>query len=269
MSSMCSSWRRRSPARARASSGSKPSMVMVVRNMCLSRLGKGEKWGRELYRNVRAAALLRAAAAAEASRQRGPEAAPAGLDEVLHDLVPGLGQILAVVAPAPQGQHPPVTAPLCQRREVAGGMPVGAGGEAQVGDGIALQAVGAALQDHEFGVEFLKVRHDARPDTFEDLIIRTRGQGQVELHAARSPGTDLLRSARARIKIATILVHVGEHHRRIVLESVEHAVAVVGVDVDVGDALETGTLEQLDGDPAVVEDAETRRVIARGTMESG
>src|SRR5580704_7019892 len=140
MSSMCSSWRRRSPARARASSGSKPSMVMVVRNMCLRRLGKGEKWGRELYRNVRAAALLRAAAAAEASRQRGPEAAPAGLDEVLHDRVP------------PLGQHPPVTAPLCQRREVAGGMPVGAGGEAQVGDGIALQAVGAALQDHEFAV---------------------------------------------------------------------------------------------------------------------
>src|SRR5580704_19023936 len=103
MSSMCSSWRRRSPARARASSGSKPSMVMVVRNMCLRRLGKGGKWGRELYRNVRTAALLPAAAAAEASRQRGRRGATS-LDQVFHDRVPGLGQVLAVVAPAPEGQ---------------------------------------------------------------------------------------------------------------------------------------------------------------------
>jgi hypothetical protein len=46
------------------------------------------------------------------------------------------------------------------------------------------------------------------------------------------------RHAGARVEIATVLVQVGEQQVRIVLECVEHAVAVVRVDVDVGDALQ-------------------------------
>jgi hypothetical protein len=63
-------------------------------------------------------------------------------------------------------------------------------------------------------------------------------------------------------------VQVGEHHRGILLEGVEHAVAVMRVDVDVADALQSRTLEQLDGHTAVVEHAEAGGAIARGVVQS-
>src|SRR4029077_4683942 len=41
------------------------------------------------------------------------------------------------------------------------------------------------------------------------------------------------------------------------------------IDIDVSDALESGALELLDGNPAVVEHAKARGAIARGVMQSG
>ena len=75
--------------------------------------------------------------------------------------------------------------------------------------------------------------------------------------------------AGARIKEPPVLVGVGEHDRRIVLEGVEHAVAVVRVDVDVGDAHEAVlALEVLDHDADVVEYAEARGMGAPGMVQS-
>jgi hypothetical protein len=74
---------------------------------------------------------------------------------------------------------------------------------------------------------------------------------------------------RAGIEVAPVLVEVGEHHRRVVLERVEHPIAVVRVDVDVSDALQSRALQQLDRHPAVVEDAKARRALARRVMEPG
>ena len=56
----------------------------------------------------------------------------------------------------------------------------------------------------------------------------------------------------------------------IVLERVEHAIAVMRIDVDVGDALRAlRASQQLDDDAAVVEDAEAGGVVARGMMQAG
>ena len=63
-------------------------------------------------------------------------------------------------------------------------------------------------------------------------------------------------------------MQVGEHHRGILLEGVEHAVAVMRVDVDVADALQARALEQLDGHAAVVEHAEAGGAIARRVVQS-
>ena len=64
-------------------------------------------------------------------------------------------------------------------------------------------------------------------------------------------------------------MQIGEHDRRVVLEGVEHPIAVVRIDVDVGDALEAGTLELLDGYAAVVEHAEPGCAVARRMVQPG
>src|SRR6267143_3443831 len=170
MSSTCSSWRRRSPCIARASSGSKPSIVMVVRNMRGASRGV-KKAGRELYRNGAAAALGRGAPPARKARAR----RKACLHQVFDDRGPGLGEIVAVVSPASQGEHPTVTETVGERGQLAGRAPVYARREAQVGDRIALETVGAALQDDEFRRELLQVRGDVRPDAGEHLVVGTGG----------------------------------------------------------------------------------------------
>src|SRR5580704_1019696 len=107
MSSTCSSWRRRSPAMARASSGSKSAMESVIRNMRAWAFRCAENLGRELYRND-----PRAAAAVAASEQVGDHRGP------------GLADVDAVVTPATQRQHPPVAEFIRQGSQVAGGAAV-------------------------------------------------------------------------------------------------------------------------------------------------
>ena len=56
-----------------------------------------------------------------------------------------------------------------------------------------------------------------------------------------------------------VLVQVGEDDGGVVLERIEDPVAVVSIDVYIGDPLETVLLKQgFNRDSAVVEDAETR-----------
>ncbi len=63
-------------------------------------------------------------------------------------------------------------------------------------------------------------------------------------------------------------MQVGKDHVRIVLETVEDAVTVVRIDVDVGNAPEAVAAPgRLDGDTAVVEDAKTGRRVARRVVK--
>ena len=70
--------------------------------------------------------------------------------------------------------------------------------------------------------------------------------------------------------MTAILVHIGDQHVRIRLEPVEHAIAVMGIDVDVGDAPQTVLATQvLDRHAAIVEHAEAGGAAARCVMQPG
>ena len=84
----------------------------------------------------------------------------------------------------------------------------------------------------------------------------------------RAALADFLGHARTRIQIATVLVQVGEYHRRVVLEGIEHTVAMVRVDVDIGDAFQSRAFQQFDRHAAVVENAEACSAITRGVMQA-
>ena len=70
--------------------------------------------------------------------------------------------IAAVVAPAPQGKHAPVAESVRKLRELARRPAVSLRREAQMGDRIAFEAVGAALENDELGRKALEVRRDLR-----------------------------------------------------------------------------------------------------------
>src|SRR6185312_16474289 len=77
-------------------------------------------------------------------------------------------------------------------------------------------------------------------------------------------------ASRAGVQVVPILVHVGKDDSGIVLEPVEDAVAVVGIDVHVGNALEAEPRTQpLDGNAAVVEYTESCGLVAGGVMQAG
>src|SRR4029079_12754143 len=89
--------------------------------------------------------------------------------------------------------------------------------------------------------------------------LRARGFAAPRLRARAGAG----------IEESAVLVHVREWHAWVALECVEHAVAVLLVDVDVRDAFDVVQLARgLDRDAAVVEHAETRGVIASRVMQA-
>src|SRR5215470_15787673 len=175
MSSTCSSCRRRSPAIAAASSGSKPSMVMVVRNM-------------------RAVSI---------TPTKGARIVPGSrrLDQVFDDRRPGLRQIGTVVAAATEAEHAAMTQALGQFAQVAGGAPMNLRREAQMSDRVTLETVRTALQDEELRLVLLEVRKHPRPHGCEHLIIGTRRQRHVQLGARGSAASDLPRGACAGIQV--------------------------------------------------------------------
>ena len=111
-------------------------------------------------------------------------------------------------------------------------------GERHVSERIPGNAIRTALQEDELGRLRLKVRKHLGPDHRKRRIVRPRRQRDIELGPARGAATDLVRASSAGVEVATILVQVGEDHAGVVLETVIHPIAVVGIDVDVGDATE-------------------------------
>ncbi len=108
-----------------------------------------------------------------------------------------------------------------------------------------------------------------RPFGPKHFVIRARRHRQVELGATRGALAGLLATARSRVEVAAVLVDVGENDVGIVFERVKHPVAVMGIDVDVGDLLQPVALaEQLNRHSAIVEHAEPRSLVARGVMKA-
>ncbi len=110
----------------------------------------------------------------------------------------------------------------------------------------------------------------ARPLGGEDRIVRSRRYGDVELGARGGAAPGFLRATRARVEVTAVLVDVGEDQVRIALESVIDAVAVMGIDIHVSNALQAVIPAQhFHRHAAVVENAETRGPAARGVMQPG
>ena len=162
----------------------------------------------------------------------------------------------------------PVGESIGEHAEPARSVRVSFGRQLQVRDRIAGQRVGAALQQDQLGLGFLEIALDFLPRREEHRVVGARRQRDVELRAGGGAAARLAAAPGAGIEIAAVLVQVREQHVGILLEGVEHAVAVMRVDVDVGDAANAVELaRRLDRDAAVVEDAKPGRDVARRMMQ--
>src|SRR6185312_1133799 len=123
MSSTCSSWRRCSPRMACASSGSKPSIVIVVRN-----IGRGPPGGWEVGRVVYRMEAGPARPTKASTRRRAPLR-----QHVLDNGIPSLRKVGAVVTATAECEHTAVTEPLGELGQLSSCPTVGLGGQAQVG----------------------------------------------------------------------------------------------------------------------------------------
>jgi hypothetical protein len=111
---------------------------------------------------------------------------------------------------------------------------------------------------------------DARPFRLEHRVVRARWYGDVQLGARGRASPDFVRPACAGIQMAAILVDVGEDQIRIVLEAIVDAVAMVGIDVDVGDTFESViSAQHFDRHAAIVEYTEARGRAARSVVQPG
>ena len=138
-------------------------------------------------------------------------------------------------------------------------MRVGFGREPKVRDRIAAERVGPALQQDQLGFRGLEIALGFLPGLEEHRVVGARRQRNVQLRSLRGAAPGFAAAARAGIQKAPVFVQVDELELGIGLERVEHAVAVMRVDVDVGDTADAVDLPRgFDRDSAIVEDAEPR-----------
>ena len=140
----------------------------------------------------------------------------------------------------------------------------------QVGNGVAGDAVGTALQQDELGR--MRIHKGLRPvpGGEKSLIPGLHVHGQVEFHAPARPAAGLLRSSRAGVEVATILVQIGKYQFGIILEGIEHAITVMRIDIDIGHAMQAMHRTQgFDRHTAVVEHAKARGTVPAGMMQTG
>ncbi len=104
-------------------------------------------------------------------------------DERLHDASPRAREILAIVATAAGPDDPPFAVFVGQPAQRRSRVGVRLFGVAQVSNRVAFEAIGAALQDDEFGSCVLEVGLDPRPGAREFRVAGARRQSDVELGA--------------------------------------------------------------------------------------
>ena len=90
----------------------------------------------------------------------------------------------------------------------------------------------------------------------ESGVVGARGHREIQLRSLRGAATGLIGSTCTGVQITPVLMHVREDDSRVVLERIEHTIAVVRIDVDVSDAFQPRFLaQQLDSHTAIVENA--------------
>ena len=138
-----------------------------------------------------------------------------------------------------------------------------------MGQRIARHTVGTGLQDDELRRERLEVTHNLLPRRLESGIVSARHQRQIEFRARCLALADFIVRARARVQVAPIFMDVGEDDARVGLETVIQPIAMVSVDVDVGDALQAVLAAQpLDQNAAIVQSAKARCATSRRVVQA-
>ena len=139
----------------------------------------------------------------------------------------------------------------------------------EMSERVAVQAIRPALEHHELRLVLAQMRDDTRPG-FEELAVACAGRERdVELGALGSALAGLAGITGPGVQIASVLVDIGEDQVGVVLVRVKDAVAVVHIDVDVGDAADAVLAAQgFDHHPQVVEHAEPGRAVAARVMQS-
>src|SRR5438105_3066267 len=110
-------------------------MSIVCRNMVWP-CRVGEMGGADCNRQM--------VAARAGPRSRGGLNRPIGSEKPFDHRIPGLSKVRAVVAAAAEAEHSTVAEAVGQRGEIARGSAMRRRAEAEVGDGVAFQAVGTA-----------------------------------------------------------------------------------------------------------------------------
>ena len=118
-------------------------------------------------------------------------------------------------------------------------------GPGHVRNRIPLKAVSAALHEDELGLLRVDKRFHPVPGTPKFEVIGSRRYRNIELGAFGPALAGLVRMPGARIQKTTVFVNIGKYQVGVVFKTVEHAVAMMGVYVDIGDACQAKILAQI------------------------
>ena len=208
------------------------------------------------------------------SRRRGPQTSGS------HLLLPRLrdsgtrsdrlaGQLAKQVCPRPRHtadepvpatteRDPPALAELVRQLmqgRVGTALPVD--GQRKLGEWVLVMGVAPRLGHQHLRPERPQHRrHDGMERRVPAGIIRVGGQRDVDALPHRVASTGLVREPRSGEQRQWRLVDADRQHPGVTVEGGLYAVAVVHVDVDVGDPLRAELQQPRDGDRRVVEDAE-------------
>lgn len=130
-------------------------------------------------------------------------------------------------------------------------------GDVELGEGIDTVRVAPELRDEDLRLEGPQHgRDDGVEGSKPTAIARTRWERDVDRHPLRVASPRVLGEAGSRERGVAALVQADRHHSGVVVERSLHAVAVVGVHVDVRHPTNAVGEQPRDGDGDVVVHAE-------------
>lgn len=183
---------------------------------------------------------------------------------------PGAGDgAVGIVATATGGHQPPFAEQVRQRHHpaVAGGH--GLDAHVEVGEGIVVVHVGAGLEHDQIGLEDGERAGYHQVEHLEQAVVAGVGlERHVDAGAGRLTMPALVGVAGAWKQIVSRLVQTDGQYPRFVVEQRLDAIAVMDVEVEVGDAQAVDPNCPLDGDGEIVVEAETRSPIGHGVVQA-
>ena len=193
-----------------------------------------------------------------------------GFGEGLDDTGPRSRHIAAVVPSASRADDASLAVLVSESAQGRCSVRVRLFRPAQVGNRVSLQAVGAALHQDEFRFLRIDTGFHLLPRPPEFSVICARSHGDIQFCSLRPAFAGFMRMTRSRVQVPSVLVDIGKDQVGVILKSVENAITMMRVDIDVGDAPQSVLPAQvLSRDSAIIENTESGSAITRRVMKSG